>query len=213
MKKSGLFILVLLFSLNSFSKAKDLNLLPVKASAFYLGIENSVRLIGSNVDLKGVVLECDDLVITEAKGTAHFKIQCAGTALTEVKIVVRDKSGKKLGKIKCVFLPVPDPVPSIGGVTSGVVTRKQCSKMKEINVDMVDFPYELKVEVVTYKMFIYFGGDIQEFSSKQGKFYKHIVKNLGAIKYGSKITFEDIIVKMPNGETRKISPLTFTVVK
>ncbi len=213
MKKFALIIFTLFFSLQSFAGAKNLRLIPKMAVALYLGIENQVQLIGDKIDLKDVVLDCNDLVISEAKGNAQFIVLCKDKERTEVKITIRSKAGKKLGKLKVIFIPIPNPQATVLGLKSGEITKKQCDKAKKLKIEMVDFPFDIKVELVRFTMKMFVGGDIIEFRNKGEKFNGAMTKWLGKVKRGATITFDNIEVEMPNGEKRTIAPLVFNLVE
>jgi hypothetical protein len=212
MKKFAIIIFTLFFSLQSFAGAKNLRLIPKTAVALYLGIENQVQLIGDNINLKDVILDCKDLEISVVKGDAKFIVLCRDKEKIEVKITIRNKAGKKLGKIKCVFIPIPNPQATILGLKSGNITKKQFKKAKEIEIEMVDFPFDIKVELERYTMVIFLGGDKVEFRNKDAELSGRMKKMLSRVRSGATITFEAIQVKMPNGEKRTIAPLVYNII-
>ena len=77
---------------------------------------------------------------------------------------------------------------------------------------MENFDFDTKVDVVSFKMTVALGTDLQELNQNAGATLTAQMKTLlGAVKVGNRIYFEDIKVKMPDGSVRKVPSIILKV--
>ncbi len=108
---------------------------------------------------------------------------------------------------------IPTPIAKIGGKTSGAMKKVALAASSGIRADLENFAFDVKVVVASYTMgFTKKNGLLDEVKVNSNRFTPEIKAKIKTLSRNSKVFFENIKVKMPDGSTRTLPPIAFKII-
>ena len=106
-----------------------------------------------------------------------------------------------------------DNLAEIAGKSSGAVPKGKLAATAGIIAKMENFEFDVRVTVSSFK-FVYTqaNGLSKEIPVTGPRFNETVRKVLRGIRPGSRVTFEDIKAKMPDGELRRLGSIVLKAV-
>ena len=199
------------FPFNSmFEVAKpSVTVAATEMNVFYVGIENPVSISAPVPQDK---IQASGLGIRKkGKGwVVKPKRPGKGTIVVSAEI-----DGKKvtLGKAEFRVKRIPDPKAYVGKVTgSGAIRKSELLNLPGVFVKMEGFEFNVKAKIQSFKFVANQNGYLKEIPVKGSTFNNKCKSLIKKAKRNDRIYIEDIKVKMPDGSTRKISPVNLKVI-
>ncbi len=185
---------------------------PTKMNVFYVGVDNPVEISASGVPSEKVVASLAGAgSIRKVSGSNYIvNVKTPGSEVTINCSANIDGTTKTLGGKKFRVKRVPDPKPMVGNLSSGTIPKNQLVNNAVI-AKMENFDFDLKFSIVSFTV----GANVRGFyqaekgttATLNGK-QKQLVQSLPA---NTKVFIEDIIARGPDGSTRNLGTMTFTV--
>jgi len=146
---------------------------------FYQGLENPISVTGSGggelIDLK---IEGGGATVKD--GTKKGQYVATFTQTGKVVVIATDNKNKTTARFEVPVKRVPDPIPIVGGMTTGSMAASKFKAQQGVIADLRDFVFEgVKYTVVSYDMF-FTGSGFPEFQN---------VENVGAAFNGQARSF------------------------
>jgi len=183
-----------------------------KMNVLYVGVPNPMEISAPGVPADEITPVASGLSFRPDTKKGTFIVNATVENPKGTEIVVKKKDGTVLGKSLFRVKRLPDPVASILGQKEGLVTKGKLSAASFLKAEMENFDFDTKVDVVSFKMTVSMGGDLQELNQNAGATLTAQMKTLlAAVKVGNRIYFEDIKVKMPDGSVRKVPSIILKV--
>jgi gliding motility-associated protein GldM len=185
---------------------------PTAMNVFYRGLDNPVE-----VSVPGVPTEKLEVSISNASksgSNGNFQVR-PGSATTCVVTVSAELNGKKqnFGKKEFRVKNVPDPKPYFGGKTgSDAIPARDLLAAAGIIAQMENFEFDLRFEIVSYVVSATIRGNVVEAPCNGPALSPDAKKIRGELKSGSKIYFEKIKAKGPDGTIRDLGTLSLKVI-
>ncbi len=175
---------------------------PTKMNVFYAGVDNPVDVTASGVpaELIKVSMSGGGSIIKSGNGYIVRVKKSGGTVKVNVTA-----DGKNLGTKVFRCKRVPDPVATIGGQSEGAMNRSKITSYGSIRATMKDFDFDLKFNITGYTILITVGGFDEMVKVKGSKFTPQVKQLIKKAKKNSRIIFEGIKAKGPDGTTRKLN--------
>ncbi|MFZ1695157.1 MAG: GldM family protein, partial [Flavobacteriales bacterium] len=188
---------------------------PTKMNVFYRGVDNPVRISVSGYSDKDITptKTNGDLV----KGTDGSWIMRPGKeseALIGATVKNPDGSSKTMAGEKFRVKNVPNPTPYFGGksVNDENIKKAELTAAAGVIAKMVDFDFDLKFEVVEFKVTMIVGGTPLEQITKGAAVSGQMKEMFQKAKPGQKVYIEGIKARGPDGTVRNLGSLSFKVV-
>jgi gliding motility-associated protein GldM len=164
-----------------------------KMNVFYLGVDNPVDVSVSGVSQKDVSISISNGTITPVQGGSYI-VKAASVGKCNISVTATvDGEQKNMGTREFRVKRVPNPEPSLFGITGKSVTRSQLSVVQGVVAKMPeDFDFDLTFDVLSFNLEIIQPGDYKSASSKTNKFTEEQRNYMTAVKVGSKIWISDI---------------------
>lgn len=183
---------------------------------FYIGIPNPVKIAASGVSAENLKITTTGGLqlkpVNAKKGEYNIIATKTATSKKPAKIIVSKTDGTKLGEQDFRVKNLPKPTPELMGISSGLISRGKLKAATFVKAALNNFAFDLKIDVVSYKVLIKAKGDLQPYTSKTKLVQGKIKQAFDNARPGTKIWIEDIKVKMPNGKIEKIpSTISLTV--
>ena len=186
-------------------------------NVFYIGVENPVSIsvpgvpnnkVNASVSGGGASLTKD------AKGTsADYIVKCTTQGEATVSIVA-DFDGKKvnMGAQKFRVKRVPDPVAKIAGKKEGSINKNALVAQSAVIAEMENFDFLLFFKITKFKMSLYRKGkDPIDIESTNNLLTQGMKDAVAGARAGDKVYFEYIKAVGPDGSTRSLSSVNFTL--
>lgn len=184
---------------------------PTKMNVFYVGVDNPVSLAvpGMSADVISAEITNGELI---KSGTDYIvRPKQAGKKCEITVYATKNKQKKKLQTKEFRVKEVPDPVAKVAGFKEGSIKRNVLTAAGGISVEMENFDFEMKFTVQSFNMFTVVDGYVQDASSKSASFSAEQLKLIRNLKRNQLLIIEQIVVKGPDGTTRKLSSLSFKI--
>ncbi len=183
-----------------------------KMNVLYVGVPNPMEISAPGVRADEITPTASGITFRPDTKKGSFIASATVENTKGTDIIVKKKDGTVLGKSTFRVKRLPDPVASILGQKEGLVSKGKLSAANFLKAEMENFDFDTKVDVVSFKMTVSMGGDLQELNQNAGATLTAQMKTLlGAVKVGNRIYFEDIKVKMPDGSVRKVPSIILKV--
>jgi gliding motility-associated protein GldM len=185
-----------------------------KMNVFYIGLDNPVT-----ISVAGVAPENISPSISGAGGKitgsrGKYVVRVAGGA-PECSINVGAKFGganKPMGSFKFRVKRVPDPVGYVAGKKGDdQISRGEASAIAGVIAKLENFEFDTKFDVIAFDMTMLLKGNLITESSSSNRMTDKMSNLIKYASSGTKIYFENIKAKGPDGTTRKIPGVNLKV--
>ncbi|NTW33002.1 MAG: gliding motility protein GldM [Bacteroidetes bacterium] len=183
-----------------------------KMNVFYIGVDNPVTISVPGVANEKVKPSMTSGTLTP-KGGGKYIVK-VGTGYTETTVnVFADFAGRttSMGASKFRVKRVPDPVAYIGGVKSGTVNKNVIAASKMIVAKLENFDFDLTFMVTSFTFLVNIKGDIIPTACSGNMLSAAVLQKIKVAPSGTRIYFEDIKAKGPDGTTRTLSPINLKI--
>jgi len=184
-----------------------------KMNVFYLGVPNPVDISAPGVPKDKIRASISNGSITKSsEGGWVVNPGKIGTANVSVTAEV-DGESKSMGKMEFRVKKIPTPIAEVGGKNSGAIPKNKLAATAGIVANMENFEFDVRVVVGSYRFVYTQANGLAREIPVQGPRFNETVKNvLRSLSSGSRVTFEEIKVRMPDGETRTLSPVVLKAI-
>jgi gliding motility-associated protein GldM len=189
---------------------------PVQMNVFYRGLDNPVEISVPGVPQDQIEATCQgcQTFAKGDKGQWNVKPGADQKAIISVSATVNGQK-KSIGSKEFRVKRIPDPVPSFGGKkpTDSTISQGEAGVAAGVRADMEGFDFNVTVKVKSFKITIANGsGNLKEYPNGGNALSEANREAIKKAKKGERIFLEDIMVDMPDGQTRKLSPITLKVI-
>ncbi len=188
---------------------------PVKMNVFYIGLDNpvSISVPGASNEQVSATISGGGGTITRTNGKDHnyiVKVTTQGEATVNVSAKMGATS-RSMGSMKFRVKRVPNPVPYVGNVNSGLIPKGTLLAAGGIIPRMDGFEFEAYFQITGFTLTIKKGPDLIELRSSSAKFTPQMVTMLNGASKGQKVYLEDIKARGPDGSNRNLSSIALKI--
>ncbi len=187
---------------------------PIKMNVFYEGVDNPVEISVPGVSASDIIVSMSN-VNKRKKGDTWIVKPNPGSAgkKSTISVSVELDGGKtqRIGSQQFRIKRVPNPVAMVAGVTGGKVRKNVILAQQAVFAEMEDFDFDLEFKVTSFTVSALKGGFIVDERSKSNKLTQAQKDLIGGLSRGSKVSFESIRAKGPDGSTRSLGTVTLVV--
>ncbi len=204
------------FNFNYKVESASTTISATKMNVFYIGVDNPVDILAGGVARDQVQASITNGSISKSKDGWVVRVTKPGTATVNVaaNVEVDGKMTRKtMGSMEFRAMKIPTPTAKIAQKTGGAISKNQLAAQVGLIADMGDFVFDVKVLVNSY-MFSYVAANgLTKEIKVDGYALDNQVKTIiRQLRPGSRVTFENIKVKMPDGEMRSLSPIVLKLI-
>ena len=179
---------------------------PTKMNVFYIGVDNPVAVSAAGVRASDLAVSMTNGTITGSGGNYSVRVTAPGNT----EVVVKDNRGRTFGSFPFRIKRIPDPVAKCANRPGGTVSAAEFRVQRGIIADLEGFDFDAKFEVVGFQMvFAARRQDLAVASTSGPMFNTQMQSFLQQAKPGDLVYIEEIRVKGPDNETRRIPGITF----
>jgi len=184
---------------------------PTRMNVLYLGIENPVSIAVSGYESSEIVVEIKDNKGEISGSDGDYIIIPKDTGYL---IVVVKAKGKLVKESVFRVKVIPEPILIVAGKSGGKIKKEDLEKVNEVYAYLLNFDFDVNYEIVEFVVSTtdedgYFKQAISK-SNEITEDQKNLIKSA---RTGSRINFEEIMVKDLDGNLFKIPPIVFEIIK
>lgn len=204
--------MVLLLAIIGFScKTPKTNFICIqltKMNILYRGVDNPAKIVVSGISSKDMKVAIDNGAIKELNGSYLLNPAKLGDAL--VSVFIKDKLiGSETFRVK----DLPDPIAKINGHKGGEVEKGWLLAAGGLSAELEGSDFDYKFMIVSFSVSVAKNGIELTTISNSDKFTDDQIKLLNMLSTGQKVYFENIKVMGPEGTTRNLHDIVFTIGK
>ncbi|HRH70705.1 MAG: gliding motility protein GldM [Flavobacteriales bacterium] len=193
--------------------APSLVVSPLKMNVFYRGVDNPVSVSVSGYSNKDIAATVTNGALTKSADGYIMRPGKDAEATIGATVTNPDGSKKAMPGMKFRVKNVPNPRPYFGGksVDDENIKKAELTAAAGVIAKMIDFEFDLKFEVVEYKVTMIVGGTPLEKMTKGAAVSGDMKEMFAKAKPGQKIYIEQIKARGPDGTVRNLGSLSFKV--
>lgn len=193
-----------------------------KMNVFYIGVENPITVTAAGYSLEDVSVNIPGATLTTtAKGKYNVKVAPGGPQIINASIVAGTAAGRKeVASMPIRVKRIPDPIAKIDNKTGGPYPTNRLRAQLGIAAVLEGFEFDVRASIVSFEMAMKpRRGEYREFGLIGGPYFagpnatnadaRNYIENRAAI--GDRVYFDNIKAKLPDGTTRTLNPISFTL--
>ncbi|MFM7021495.1 MAG: GldM family protein [Flavobacteriales bacterium] len=181
-----------------------------KMNVFYVGVPNPIAVSAPGVALDDIQVAAAGLTITNGPKKGEYVVNAKTPNPKGVEVTVSKKGGGRLGGMVFRVKTLPDPVAEVMQQRGGMIPSAKLKVVSTVIAKMDNFDFDLKVTVVSFDLTMNLKGDLRTLSSTSENLTNDMKSLLSAANKGTKVYFENIKAKMPDGSIRKLGTIALT---
>jgi len=186
-----------------------------KMNVLYIGVDNPISVSAAGVsptDLQVAFNGCGATKTGGQGGKFIVKATSPGTLTINVSAKTKDGVKPQGPPIKFRVKKIPDPVTKVGGQSGNVDMKKQqLSQIGGVIADLPGFDFDAKFVVTTFELSAVVKGALKSVVCSGNQLSGEARAILASAGVGSKIFFDNVKAKGPDGSLRNIPGVTIKV--
>ncbi len=188
---------------------------PTKMNVFYIGPDNPVKISVPGVSsdkISASITPATHGTIRKGRGDEYVvRVSRPGTCKVAVTAELQGKR-QAMGSVDFRIKRVPDPVAVVMGKEGGNITRAELTAAPRVEARMKDFDFDLRFTVQSFRVTARVGQYFVEESSNSERITHQMKQSIfNQLTRGSRLYFENVVAKGPDGRERSLGVLSFTV--
>jgi gliding motility-associated protein GldM len=181
---------------------------PTKMNVLYIGVDNplDISVSGYTDDKVSASITGGGSLVRSGKGWVA-RVSTQGKCNINVSVKDEKGTGKSMGSPEFRVKRIPDPVAKIGGQKEGLMAKNMLIAQTGVKAEMEGFDFDINVAVTEFIVTASVKGFQQEKISRSNAITQDQKELINRLERGSKVYFEGIKAKMPNGEVRNLPPV------
>jgi len=190
-----------------------------KMNVFYIGVDNPVTVAAAGYSVEDVSLSMPNGTITGSKGKFVInKLDKPGTVDVSINAKTKEGPVKKVGGMTVRVKRIPNPTASLNGVSSGGMGASLFRSLIGPAAKLDNFEFDAKFTIISFTYSAQPKGKDYvgpfEVSNRGGCRFAdkaEVVKAMAAARAGDRIFFDNIKAVGPDGQTRTLNPMLFSL--
>lgn len=179
-----------------------------KMNVFYIGVDNPITVSAAGVLPKDLKASMTGGTMTGSGLKRTVRVSKQGSA----KINVADTKGNNYGSFDFRVKRIPDPVAEVARKSGGNISAGEFKVQKGLAAVLKNFDFDAKFKVISYDLvYIPKRQDLALAKASGPSFNGQMLGYVKKAKPGDVYAFENITVRGPDGQTRKIPGINFRI--
>ncbi len=178
-------------------------------NVLYIGIDNPVSIAVPGIADSKVNVSISNGTLLRNNGKYIVKVDNTNDVVINVSAETAPGVLKSYGSFTFRVKRIPDPVACVAGQCGSklVISKATLLNKPELSVKM-DVAFELKFEIVSFTLTYQKDGNLYSETTSGNKFNQRMIDAIKKMEDGSKVFFEEIEAKGPDGATRKLGAIS-----
>lgn len=186
---------------------------PTKMNVFYTMVQNPVSISAPGIPTENLLPpDISTGILTGSKGNYFVTVSEPGKMVT---ITVRARIGgaiKEIGSSVFRVRKLQDPIAKVANLTGGIIEARILKLQAFIYIESGNAEFNLVYPCLGYTLSVSRSNEyIPRPASSNGLLTQSSKDYFGNLRTGDKVFFDDIKVRMPDGKTKILNPIYFTI--
>ncbi|MCE3227105.1 MAG: gliding motility-associated protein GldM [Bacteroidetes bacterium] len=198
------------FSANYMVAAPAVAVQLVKMNVMYIGVDNPIMVSAAGVSPTDLQVNISGCGATKTGSGGKFVVRATSPGTCMVSVSAKGKSQGPPIPIR--VKKIPDPVAKVGGKTGNVDVKKvELAAIGGVGAELAGFDFDAKFIVVGFELSAVVKGALKSVPCPGNSLSAEARSILSSAGVGSKIFFENVKAKGPDGTVRNIPGVTLKV--
>lgn len=182
----------------------------VKMNVMYIGVDNPIMVSAAGVSPTDLQVNISGCGATKTGSGGKFVVRATSPGTCMVSVSAKGKAQGPAIPIR--VKKIPDPVSKVGGKTGNVDVKKvELGQIGGVGAELVGFDFDAKFAVISFELSAVVKGALKSISCTGNSVNSEARAILNSAGVGSKIFFENVKAKGPDGTIRNIPGVTLKV--
>ncbi|MBI2720850.1 MAG: hypothetical protein HYX39_01615 [Bacteroidetes bacterium] len=182
----------------------------VKMNVMYIGVENPILVSAAGVSPTDLQVNISGCGATKTGSGGKFIVRATTPGTCMVSVSAKGKAQGPAIPIR--VKKIPDPVSKVGGKTGNVDVKKvELGQIGGVGAELVGFDFDAKFAVISFELSAVVKGALKSITCVGNSVNSEARAILNSAGVGSKIFFENVKAKGPDGTIRNIPGVTLKV--
>ncbi|MDO9001476.1 MAG: gliding motility protein GldM [Bacteroidota bacterium] len=182
----------------------------VKMNVMYIGVDNPVQVSAAGVSPTELQVNVSGCGATKTGSGGKLVLRATSPGTCMVSVSAKGKSQGPAIPIR--VKKIPDPVAKVGGKTGNVDVKKvELGQIGGVGAELAGFDFDAKFIVVSFELTAVVKGNLKSVVCQGNSVNSEARSILSSAGVGSKIFFENVKAKGPDGTIRNIPGVTLKV--
>jgi gliding motility-associated protein GldM len=183
---------------------------PTKMNVLYIGVDNPLAISVSGVPSERITASISQGTLSKSGAEYIAKPTTVGNATVSISANV-DGQTRKMGEMLFRVKTVPDPVGKVAGKIGGKIDKATLVAQVAVLAALDNFEFDLRFEVTSFTVSAVIGQFTQTQAATGARITDAQKQILNRLNRGGKVYFEDIKARGPDGRTRDLPTISFTI--
>ncbi len=181
-----------------------------KMNVMYIGVDNPIQVSAAGVSPTELQVNLSGCGATKTGSNGKFVVRATSPGTCMVSVSAK---GKSQGPAQAVRVKkIPDPVAKVGGKTGNVEVKKvELGQIGGVGAELAGFDFDAKFIVISFELSAVVKGALKSVVCSGNSVNSEARGILNSAGVGSKIFFENVKAKGPDGTIRNIPGVTLKV--
>ncbi len=186
---------------------------PTKMNVLYIGVDNPIDISVPGVPAENISPSLSGGTLGSGGKKGSYIARVSGGTEATVNVSAKlNGENKPMGNFKFRVKRVPDPVSFVAGKKGDdIVSKGELISVQGVIPKLENFDFDLKFEVISFDMSMMLKGVFVTESSQSNRVTGKMSSLLAAAGTGTKVYFENVRAKGPDGTVRKIPGVNLKV--
>jgi hypothetical protein len=176
----------------------------------YIGVDNPIQVSAAGVSPTDLQVNISGCGATKTGSGGKFVVRATSPGTCMVSVSAKGKSQGPPIPIR--VKKIPDPVAKVGGKTGNVDVKKiELGQIGGVGAELAGFDFDAKFSVVSFELSAVVKGALKSVVCPGNSLSSEARSILSSAGVGSKIFFENVKAKGPDGTVRNIPGVTLKV--
>jgi gliding motility-associated protein GldM len=182
-----------------------------KMNVFYIGVDNPVSISVSGVPSEKITASMTNGSLVKSGATWIARPSKANVPAAITVSATVDGQNRVMGKMDYRVKTVPNPVAKVAGKIGGKIDKATLSAQVAVQADMENFDFDLKFRVTEFAVSALVKGFTQTKLARSSAITAEQKSLISGLSKGAKVYFEEIKVVGPDGSSRELPAMAFTI--
>lgn len=203
-----MFIALNVMSTSVFSQNRVAYNLPMQ-NVIYAKILNPIIIY--NLEEGDSIIAPKSVRIIKSEKTDSVNI-LVSSPLEILVLELRNLSGELKGIMEFKVIDLPNPIASISGKKDGLISLNEIGEARFLNIELPYVYADLSLKIISFKLTVNDGENIKTIENKGAVFNRYTLEALKNLDKGTRVFFEEIVVRMPNRQIVKVPSVILKVI-
>ncbi len=185
---------------------------PTKMNVFYRGVDNPVDISIPGISMDKITANIDGGGSIRRAGGAFVVNPGRGTKCNVTVYADIEGTKRSMGAREFRIRDVPDPIPSVRGITGRIVNKNELAASLSVEAKMPEgFDFDLSFKITSFTVMATVGGFTRTQTSNSQLINDEQRRLIDGLRSGQTVNIIDVKAVGPDGRTRDLNDIVYRI--